>query len=69
MASPALLQDYVVPDSVRFLVQKERERIVACMNEGHPEGTYREAVEQYMAFKQQLAELEAFMSTFGISYF
>ena len=69
MSSPTMSEQYVVPDTVRFLVQKERERIIACMNDSPASGSYKDAVEQYLAWQGQLKELEAFMSYFGVSYY
>lgn len=69
MAAPDMGQQYIVPDTVQLLVQKERERLLQCMSEGKPAGSYKDAVEQYFAWQTQVKELEAFMSYFGVSYY
>ncbi len=69
MAAGAIAEPYVIPDAVQFLVQKERERIIAQMDSATDNCSYKAAVEQYLAWREQLKQVEDFMSHFGISYY
>lgn len=69
MSTAPQAEPYPIPDAIQYLVQKERERIIAQLDQPAGDTSFKAAVEQYMAWKQQLAELESFMSHFGISFY
>ena len=69
MAAPDLSSPYVIPDSVQLVVQKERERIIECMKSPVDGRNYQQAAEQLLYWQKALAEVEDFMSHFGISYY